>query len=337
MLLSKLAGQPVRVQWSREDELGWDPKGPPQLIELRAALDASNKITAWEAEMWVPMATAQAGVISLLGPTDAGVATPRGQTVGLISQNADPPSAVPNVKVFAHWLSGAPLRPSNIRAPGKVANSWAVECFIDRLAAEAKTDPLEFRLRDLPNARGKQVLERCGALLDWKPRSSPAPQHRGTIARGRGIAYVHYKHNETYVAVAMDVEVNKDSGAIKVLQIACAHDCGLMINPDAVRNQVEGNILQTLSRTLHELTTFDKQRVTSTDWTSYKLLRFSEVPPLKIELIQRVDQPPLGAGEAASSPVPAALANAVFDATGAWLGEVPFTAERVKEAMRAAV
>ena len=189
----------------------------------------------------------------------------------------------------------------------------------------------------MPNPRSQEVLKRCGALLGWQPRTSPAPAHRGNFARGRGVSYVHYKHNETYVAVAMDVEVDKSGGAIKVLQIACAHDCGLMINPDAVRNQVEGNILQTLSRTLHELTTFDKQRVTSTDWASYKLLRYSEVPPLKIDLIQRVDQPPLGAGEAASSPVPAALANAVFDAVGVWLGEVPFTAERVKAAMRSAV
>jgi CO/xanthine dehydrogenase Mo-binding subunit len=337
VLLSKLTGQPVRVQWSREDELGWDPKGPPQILEMRAALDANNRITAWDAEMWVPLATAQGGTISLLGPVDAGVAQPRGQTVGLISQNADPPYTVPNVKVFAHWINGAPLRPSNIRAPGKVANTWAVECFIDRLAAEAKIDALEFRLRDLPNPRGQEVLKRCGALIGWQPRVSPNAANTGNIARGRGIGYVHYKHNETYVAVAMEVEVNKDTGAIKVLQIACAHDCGLMINPDAVRNQVEGNILQTLSRTLHELTTFDKQRVTSVDWASYKLLRYSEVPPMKIELIQRVDQPPLGAGEAAATPVPAALGNAVFDAVGVWMGEVPFTAERVKAAMKSAV
>ena len=147
------------------------------------------------------------------------------------------------------------------------------------------------------------------------------------------MAYIHYKHNETYVALGMEVEVRRDTGEILVKRIVCAHDCGLMINPGAVRAQVEGNILQTLSRTLHEETTFDKSRVTSVDWASYPLLRFPEVPQLDIELIDRRNDPPLGAGEAASSPVPAALANAVFDATGVRLRTVPFTRERVKAAL----
>lgn len=336
-LLAKATGRPVRVQWMREDELGWDPKGPPQLIELRAALDASQRIAAWEAEMWVPMATANLAHVPLLGPADAGIGQPAGQAVGLISQNADPPYTVANVKVSAHWLADAPLRPSNIRAPGKVANCFAVESFIDQLAAAAKMDPLAFRLRDLANPRGVEVLKRCGALIDWAPRPSPASTPRTAgVARGRGIAYIHYKHNETYVAIAMEIEVERSTGRIRVRRIACAHDCGLMINPDAVRNQVEGNILQTLSRTLLERTTFDTQRVTSVDWVSYPILRFADLPELRIELIQRRDQPPLGAGEAASTPVPAALANAVFDATGVHLREVPFTAERVKAALQGA-
>jgi CO/xanthine dehydrogenase Mo-binding subunit len=337
-LLSKAAGRPVRVQWMREDELGWDPKGPPQLLDMRAALDEGNRIAAWEAEMWVPIATANLAHVPLLGPADAGIPQPPGQSVGLVSQNADPSTPVANVKVSAHWLADAPLRPSNIRAPGKVANCFAVESFIDQLAASAKMDPLEFRLRDVTDPRGVEVLRRCASLIGWAPRPSPAATARnaGGKARGRGIAYIHYKHNETYVAVAMDVEVDRASGAIRVLQIACAHDCGLMINPDAVRNQVEGNLLQTLSRTLHERTTFDSQRVTSVDWASYPILRFSDVPTLRIDLVQRTDQPPLGAGEAASAPVPAALANAVFDATGARLTEVPFVPALVLAGMKAA-
>ena len=332
-LLSKAIGSPVRVQWTRADELGWDPKGPPQLLELRAALDEGNRIAAWEAEMWVPLATANLAHVPLLGPADAGIAQPAGQSVGLISQNADPSTPVANIKVVAHWLADAPLRPSNIRAPGKVANCFAVESFIDQLAAAARMDPLAFRLRDLTDPRGVEVLKRCAALTGWTPRPSPAARESSGKARGRGIAYIHYKHSETYVAVAMRIEVDRASGAIRVLQIACAHDCGLMINPDAVRNQVEGNLLQALSRTLHERTTFDTQRVTSVDWSSYPILRFSDVPELRIDLIQRRDQPPLGAGEAASTPVPAALANAVFDATGARLYEVPFAPERVRAAM----
>jgi CO/xanthine dehydrogenase Mo-binding subunit len=195
-------------------------------------------------------------------------------------------------------------------------------------------DPLEFRLRDLTDPRGVEVLKRCAALIGWTPRPSPATTQVGAKARGRGIAYIHYKHNEGYVAVAMQVEVERASGAIHVLQIACAHDCGLMINPDAVRNQVEGNLLQTLSRTLYERTTFDAQRVTSVDWASYPILRFGEVPELRIDLVQRLDEPPLGAGEAASTPVPAALANAVFDATGARLFEAPFAPGTVRAAMQ---
>ena len=144
------------------------------------------------------------------------------------------------------------------------------------------------------------------------------------------MAYIHYKHSETFVAIGMEVEVDRGSGEIRVQRVACAHDCGLMINPDAVRAQVEGNILQTLSRTLLEETTFDASRVTSVDWGGYPLLRFPDVPYLDIELVQRLDEPPLGAGEAASSPVPAALANAVFDATGVRLRSVPFTRERVR-------
>ena len=337
VLLSKAVGRPVRVQWTREDELGWDPKGPPQVSSCAARSTREGRIAAWEAEMWVPM---RHGAGRRHQP-----ARPDGRRRGAAARaddRADHAERRPavhgaqrqGVRALAQRRAAAAVE--HPRA-GQGRQQFRGGMLHRRLAAEAKIDPLEFRLRDLPNPRGQEVLKRCGALIGWQPRTSPAPANRGNIARGRGISYVHYKHNETYVAIAMDVEVDKTSGAIKVLQIACAHDCGLMINPDAVRNQVEGNILQTLSRTLHELTTFDKQRVTSVDWTSYQLLRFSEVPAMKIDLIQRVDQPPLGAGEAASAPVPAALANAVFDATGAWLGEVPFTAERMKAAMRMAV
>jgi nicotinate dehydrogenase subunit B len=234
------------------------------------------------------------------------------------------------MKVRVHWLGAAPLRPSNIRAPGKVANSFAVESFVDELAAQAKIDPIEFRLRDLSDPRGREVMERMAKMMQWSARPSPAARSQRRLASGRGMAYVHYKHNETYVAMGMDIEVDRGSGEIRVRRVACAHDCGLMINPDTVRAQVEGNILQTLSRTLYEETRFDKSRVTSVDWATYPLLRFPEVPRLDIELVQRLDQPPLGAGEAASSPVAAALANAVFDATGVRARAVPFTRERMR-------
>jgi CO/xanthine dehydrogenase Mo-binding subunit len=328
-MLSKATGQPVRLQWSREEELGWDPKGPPQLLDLRATLTPDGRIDAWETEMWLPRATANLEWIPLLSPLAAGLKQPEGKSTGLATQNGDPPYPANAMKVHVHWLGAAPLRPSNIRAPGKVANSFAVESFVDELAAQAKIDPIEFRLRGLADPRGREVIERVAKLMRWSARPSPARPQRG-IASGRGMAYVHYKHNETYVAMGMDVQVDRASGEIRVKRVACAHDCGLMINPDTVRAQVEGNILQTLSRALHEETTFDKSRVTSVDWAGYPLLRFPEVPRLDIDLVQRLDQPPLGAGEAASSPVTAALANAVFDATGVRVRAVPFTRERMR-------
>ncbi len=324
VLLSRALGKPVRVQWMRAEEHGWDPKGPPQLISIDAALGADGRIGAWRAEMWLPRATAKLPSMPLVSVDAAGIAQPQGITTGLISQNGEPPYACANQSVQVHWLKDSPLRPSNIRAPGKVANLWAVESMVDALAYEAKADPVEFRLRGLTDPRGIEVLKRAAALIGWQPHAQPAGN--GT---GRGIAYCHYKHNETYVAMAMEVAVDRSSGAVRVKRVACAHDCGLVVNPDGVRAQVEGNILQTLSRTLHEEVAFDRERVTSVDWASYPVLRFSEVPELAIELIDRPAQPPLGAGEAASAPVPAALANAIYDATGVRLTRVPFTPARV--------
>ena len=332
-MLSQVVGRPVRVQWSREDELGWDPKGPPQLLELRGSLTADGRIDAWDTEMWLPRATANLEWVPLLSPLAAGLKQPQGQATGLVTQNGDPSYAAQAVRVSVHWLGAAPLRPSNIRAPGKVANCFAVESFVDELAARAKIDPLQFRLRDLGNPRGREVIARMAQRMGWTARPSPQAASGARLQSGRGMAYIHYKHNETYVAIGMEVDVRRDSGEIVVKRIVCAHDCGLMINPGAVRAQVEGNILQTLSRTLYEETTFDRSRVTSVDWASYPLLRFPEVPLLDIELIDRRNEAPLGAGEAASSPVPAALANAVFDATGVRLRAVPFTAQRVMAAL----
>ena len=331
-LLSRATGKPVRVQWSREDELGWDPTGPPQLLDIEGALSADGRIAAWRTEMFLPKATASLPNVPLLGPQSAAIAQPMGISTGLISQNGNPPYAVANVDVSVHWLKDAPLRPSNIRAPGKVANCFAVESFTDELAAAAGRDPLAFRLEGLSDPRGIEVLKRTAALLGWTARPSPLPASKaGNV--GRGIAYIHYKNNETYVAVAIEASVDRKTGAIQVKRIACAHDCGLVINADALRAQVEGSLLQTLSRTLHEEVLFDRARVTSTNWASYPLLTFPEVPEVLIDVIDRPTEPPLGAGEAAATPVPAALANAVFDACGARLRTVPFTRERVKAAL----
>ena len=335
-IVSRAVGRPVRVQWSREDEHGWDPKGPPQLLDIFGAVGADGRILAWRTEMWLPQMTRGLPDIPLLAPAAAGLDDVRGLQPGFIWQNADPPYAAENVQVLVHWLKDAPLRPAPIRSPGKPANCFAVESFIDELAAAAGLDPIEFRLRGLADPRGVDVIRQAAALMNWQSRPSPGHDRDSAVMRGRGIAYIHYKHNETYVAMGMEVAVERASGRIRVERVACAHDCGQIINPDGVRAQVEGSILQTLSRVLMEEVEFDRSRVTSLDWSTYPIMRFSDVPKLDIELVDRPAQPPLGAGEAACTPVAAALANAVFDATGARLRTVPFTPQRVKAALNGA-
>jgi CO/xanthine dehydrogenase Mo-binding subunit len=335
-LMSKALGRPVRVQWSREDEHGWDPKGPPQLLELRAAVDAQGEVVAWDSQAWLPAATPNLPNIPLLGPEAAGIAQPMGRFTGLIGQNVNPPYEFPNMRAVVHWLKDTPLRSSNLRSPGKVANCFAVESFTDEVAALAGANPVEFRLRYLKDPRGIEVIRRTAARMGWRPRPSPqAVNSTAPVLTGRGIAYVHYKHNENYVAVGMEVEVERRSGRIRVTRVVCAHDCGLMINPDCVQNQLEGSILQSLSRTLLEEVVFDRSRVTSVDWSSYPILTFADAPPIEFELVKRPDVPPLGVGEAASTPVPAALSNAVFDATGVRLRTAPFRPDRVKAALQA--
>jgi CO/xanthine dehydrogenase Mo-binding subunit len=331
-LLSRELRRPVRVQWMREDEHGWDPKGPPQLLDLRAALDAAGDIAAWETIAMAPANTPNLPGVPLLAAVATGLDDGAGLSAGLTSLNADPPYAITNMRTEIKWLQTTPLRPSNLRAPGKIGNVFAVECFVDELAAAAGVDPLAYRLRQLRDPRGQEVLQRVGAMMAWTPRAAPIDRDSQQF-RGRGVAYVHYKQAENHVAMGIDVAVERSTGQVRVERVACAHDCGLMINPDAVRAQVEGCILQTLSRTLFEEVTFDRARVTSTDWASYPILTFPDVPRLDIALIDRRHERPLGAGEAATAAVAAAVGNAVFDATGARLRTAPFTPARLKAAL----
>jgi nicotinate dehydrogenase subunit B len=329
-ILAKAVGKPVRVQWSRADETGWDPKGPAQLLRLEATLTPAGAIDAWRTEMWVTRATPNLPHMPLLAADAAGIEQRQGYSTGLMAGNGDPPYAMPHMQLLVHWLKDSPLRTSNLRAPGKIGNVMAVESFMDELAFAAGKDPLAYRLAALNNPRGLAVLRRVGEMMGWEPRVQPRRD-----GKGRGIAYTHYKNNETLLAMGMDVEVDTATGVIRVTRVACAHDCGQIIAPDSVRAQVEGCILQTISRALFEEVKFDRKRVTSTDWASYPILTFPDVPKLEIELIDRPDQPPMGAGEAATAPVGAAIANAVFDATGVRLRRAPFTPERVKEALEA--
>lgn len=331
VLISKTIQQPVRVQWSREDEHGWDPKGPQQLLELRAGLDERGQIAAWDTQMWIPLN--RRGARILLAASAAGITQDNGRDAAGIFENGEPPYAADRVRVQLHWLRDTPLNPSNLRAPGKPANIFAVEGFTDEIAASLKVDALAFRAGRLSDPRALAVLERASAAFGWKPRPSPNPEPKGAWATGRGLAYVRYKMAENYLATFVEVAVERATGRIDVKRVVCAHDCGLVVNPDALRNQIEGGIVQGLSRALHEEVQFDESRVTSVDWASYPILRSTEVPSIEVILIDRPEEPLWGGGEASTVPVAAALANAFYDATGVRLRRAPFTAARVKQAL----
>ena len=211
----------------------------------------------------------------------------------------------------------------------------AVECFTDELAAAAGADPLQFRLRGLSDPRALAVLEAWRGAWTWQTRPSPGPiDPTAAVLRGRGISYVHYKQTENYVAMAMEVEVERATGAIRVTRVVCAHDCGLMINPDGTRAQIEGSILQTLSRTLFEEVTFDTRARHQHQLGELPAADIPEVPKLDIDLIDRPHEKPVGVGEPSTAPVAAAVGNAVFDATGVRLRTAPFTPARVKAALQ---
>jgi nicotinate dehydrogenase subunit B len=231
---------------------------------------------------------------------------------------------------MVHWLNSSPLRASALRGLGSPQNTFANESFMDELAAASGADPVDFRLRYLSDPRAKAVLDAVAKRAGWTSRPSAQARQQTDIKSGRGVAFVQYDRTEAYVAAVVDVEVNPIDGKVRVQRVFIAHDCGLIINPDGLRNQIEGNVIQATSRTLNEEVKFDRSMVTSLDWTGYPILKFSEIPDVIIELINRPDQPAVGADEATNSAIPAAIGNAIFDATGTRLHTIPFTPERVK-------
>jgi CO/xanthine dehydrogenase Mo-binding subunit len=336
-LLSQAIGKPVRVQWMRHDEHGNEPKGAAMVMEVAGGLDAQGNVAAWDYQVWSPghagrpaangpgntLAGAQLGLPDNLSPTGA-------------DRNARPTYVFPNSRVRLHLLQSTVLRVSSLRGLGSPQNTFANESFIDELAHAAGADPIEFRIRHLKDERAIAVLEAVARLAQWAPRPAPRGGSNAGLSGviGRGVAFVHYDNYSGYAAIALQVHVDRASGKVSVERVAAAHDCGLIVNPDGLKNQIEGNIVQTLSRALLEDVKFDTAAVTSLDWARYPILRFSDVPDeIAITLINRPDKPSLGAGEPAASPVMAAVANAIFDATGVRMRSVPFTAERVKAAL----
>ncbi|MFC3606186.1 xanthine dehydrogenase family protein molybdopterin-binding subunit [Stutzerimonas tarimensis] len=333
-LLSRLSGRPVRVQWSRADEHGWNPKGPAMVMRLRGGLDRHGEIAAWQFDNWSSTHSTRPGraggaATLLAGQLARGLELPDGASGN--GRNAPVDYGFAHCRVISHVLpvSRSPLRPSALRGLGAVQNTFANESFMDELAHRVGIDPLEFRLRYLRDSRAQAVLERAARLAGWEPAPlAPPPRWDGSPVRGRGLSYVRYENENAYVGMVVEVEASLEG--IRVLKVWVAHDCGLIVNPDGVRNQIEGNVLQTLSRTLKEEVRFHASGVSSLEWGSYPLLTFMEIPEVRIALIDRRNKPSVGAGEATSAAVPAAVANALFAATGVRLRQVPLTRERLR-------
>jgi CO/xanthine dehydrogenase Mo-binding subunit len=347
VLLSQAVGKPVRVQWMRADMTAWGTKGPACVFDLSAAIDATGSVNAVQFTsrafsggeiMYLPETAGNYLAAQLIGiPNTSGV-DEFAEWGG-----AAPPYRFPHLLAVAHVLPGfhdtaSPLRSTHLRDPEGPATSFAVESFIDEVAAAAGVDPLELRLRHIDEPRAKAALTAAAEKAGWttRPFSMPRGNVQGNIAKGRGIALG--TRNGTYVGTVADVEVNRVTGLVRVTRLVCAHDCGLIVNPDALRATIAANLIQSLGRTTKEEVTFDRSNVTSVDWNSYRVARMSDVPAVvEIVLLNRPDLPPGGAGEPSSRPTAAAIANAVFDATGARVRQVPLTPARVKAALVAIV
>ena len=335
-LLAVLTGQPVRVQWMRDDEMARSPKSPPRSIDLEAGLDDAGNIVAWQGDFWIALNHIVAFKpldFPLLAASETGQPRP-GNWVGFLFQNSGVGYALPNVRVNTRHVEKAFFRSAHLRSPGRIENTFANESFIDELAFAAKADPAEYRLRVMKDPRAVSVIQKAMSRAKWQTRAGiNTAGAAGDIARGRGISYLRYSNNNTYVAAVAEVAVNRKTGEIKVERVCVAHDCGLVVNPDGTINQIEGGTIQTVSRTLMEAVRWDKREVLSRDWVSYPILRHDQVPRVEVDLIDRPDQPTFAVGEPTPCTIPAAIANAVFDATGARLREVPFTPDRVRAAL----
>ena len=332
-VMSQLAGKPVRVQWMRHDEHGNEPKGVAMVMAVKGGLDDQGHVVAWDYQVWSPTHSSRPGGDGG-GNTLAGAQLGKPGRIVAIGADRDAQCSylIPNSRTTLHLSKASPsLRVSSLRGLGSPQNTFANESFVDELATQAKTDPIAFRIRHLKDERAIAVLEAVAKLANWDRRPSP---HDAGASGGRGVGFVHFNHISTYVAVVVRVAVDRATGKVRVPYVAVAHDCGLIVNPDGVKNQIEGNVVQAISRALMEEVQFDSSGVTSLDWSDYPILRFSDAPEeIAITLLNRPDKPMVGAGEATTAPVAAAIANAIFDATGRRLRSLPFTPDRVKAAL----
>jgi nicotinate dehydrogenase subunit B len=331
-------GRPVRVQWMREHENLWEPYGSAMLTTAKATLDGQGTITDWQFDVWTGTHSSRPGGAGnlaaawlLQSPFALPTPKPIPQPEGGGDRNAVPLYDIAKTRIAHHFIPKMPLRVSALRSLGAYMNVFSIESFMDELALAAKLDPVEFRLRHLIDARAQDVIRLAAERFGWNAFAS---QRDPLKRRGRGFAFARYKNLGAYAAVAMEVDVDRESGRIDILRIVAAVDSGDVVNPDGIRNQIEGGIVQSLSWSLYESVAFDTKRITSRDWSSYPIMRFASVPQsIDVHIIDRPGAPFLGTGEAAQGPTAAALANALASAAGVRIRELPLTSKRVKAAI----
>ncbi|MEX3633941.1 molybdopterin cofactor-binding domain-containing protein [Paraburkholderia sp. BR14320] len=342
LIARELPGRPVRVQLMREQEHMWEPFGPAMTVDAKATLDAAGMIADWRYELWsnthnnrIENAGRLLPAQLLAQPFTPAPPKPIPMPEGGGDRNSIPLYRVPSLHVQHHFVPTMPIRVSAMRSLGAHMNVFAIESFIDELARAAHADPVAFRLKHLDDPRAHAVIRAVADQFGWHARSAltgdASPRSHGT-----GFAFAQYKNLMAYLAVAMDVTVLRDTGELSIERVVAAVDCGQIVNPDGVRNQIEGGILQTASWTLYEETRFDPQRITSYDWSTYPIMRFSSVPKrVDVLLIDRPGLPFLGVGEAAQGPAAAALANAIDDATGVRIRDLPLLGANGKKMLKA--
>ena len=359
-LLSQVVGKPVRVQLSRQDEMAWENYGFPYVIDQRVGVDANGAIVAWDHEAWFASLGGRpgtstpgnvvTGMLAGFAPapfTARTAADPAGgfnngsnaapsYVTGRVGGTAGGTGTVASERVLTHTVA-SPFFTGPLRSPSRLQNTFAHECVIDEVAAHVRSDPVAYRLRHLSDPRLKEVVTEAARVARWDARPSPRSNPPKTgIATGRGIACVLYEGDNGYVALVAEVEVDLATGKVTARRLVVAQDCGPVSNPDGMRSQLEGGALQGLSRALGEEVTWDARKVTSIDWRTYHSLSLGDaMPAVESVLINRHDVDAMGAGETAITIIAPAIGNAIFDATGARIREVPFTPERVKAALNA--
>ncbi|MCY3918122.1 MAG: molybdopterin-dependent oxidoreductase [Chloroflexi bacterium] len=330
-----LPGQPISLKWTRWDEHAWEPYGSAMVMRMGASLSRDGDIIDWNHDVWSyahstrpAVGLETSGLLAswhLAQPFAPQAPRPMGGFQSGAHRNADPIYKLPRKRVIRHAAAGSPLRVSALRSLGAYANVFAIESFMDELAHAAEMDPLEFRLRHLPDQRASAVLQAAADVVDW-----PACRAASDDGEGWGLALAQYKNLQCYCAVIVKLAVDRESGSIAFKRVVIATDAGQVVNPDGLSNQLEGGFVQAASWTLFEQVTFDARGITSVDWETYPILGFESAPKIETLILDRPEMPMLGAGEAAQNPTPAAIANAICDAVGLRLREIPFTPARVQ-------